>query len=270
MRHYYCVTTPPSPGTDPHAEPQTSPLVPAQPPPVPPATSEPAAAPGVPAAAPGEPAAAPGVPAGRLPAAGLPTGNGAVPGTTAPAAVGLLATSRVSTAARLPLPAATCQSWRIAARGLRPAPGRPAHRRRHPWRRCLGRAGPDLHLRPVSRDRTVGERERGDRRPGADIVWPLLGFVAFVLVFSLVLNYVYEVEMMFRTGQTVGKRIMKIRVIPVDPAQTLTRGDAARRVPGPARAHRSCRAQLGGRAVPALGQAVPAVPPRQVRQNARH
>ena len=65
--------------------------------------------------------------------------------------------------------------------------------------------------------------------PGPDILWPLLGFVAFVLVFSLVLNYVYEVEMMFRSGQTVGKRIMKIRVIPVDPAQTLTRGDAARR-----------------------------------------
>jgi uncharacterized RDD family membrane protein YckC len=65
--------------------------------------------------------------------------------------------------------------------------------------------------------------------PGVDFWWPLLGFVAFVLVFSLVLAYVYEVEMMFRTGQTFGKRIIKIRIIPVDPAQTLTRRHAARR-----------------------------------------
>jgi uncharacterized RDD family membrane protein YckC len=65
--------------------------------------------------------------------------------------------------------------------------------------------------------------------PGPEIVLPLLGFIAFVFVFSLVLAYVYEVEIMFRTGQTPGKRIMKIRIIPVDPAQTLTRGHAVRR-----------------------------------------
>ena len=65
--------------------------------------------------------------------------------------------------------------------------------------------------------------------PATNVVLPLLGFVAFVLVFTLALAYVYEVEMMFRSGQTLGKRIMKIRIIPVDPAQTLTRGHAARR-----------------------------------------
>ena len=35
--------------------------------------------------------------------------------------------------------------------------------------------------------------------------------------------------MMFRGGQTVGKRIMKIRVIPVDPTILLTRKIAFRR-----------------------------------------
>jgi uncharacterized RDD family membrane protein YckC len=65
--------------------------------------------------------------------------------------------------------------------------------------------------------------------PGVDILLSLLGFVAVVFAFSLLLAYVYEVEMMFRSGQTFGKRIMKIRIIPVDPAQTLTRGHAARR-----------------------------------------
>jgi uncharacterized RDD family membrane protein YckC len=75
-----------------------------------------------------------------------------------------------------------------------------------------------------------------------DIVGPLLGLIAFILVFSLLLAYVYEVEMMFRGGQTLGKRIMKIRIIPVDPAQTLTRGHAARRF----------LVQQGGQLVPGL------------------
>ena len=35
--------------------------------------------------------------------------------------------------------------------------------------------------------------------------------------------------MMYRSGQTVGKRAMKIRVVPIDPAATLTRAMAAKR-----------------------------------------
>ena len=35
--------------------------------------------------------------------------------------------------------------------------------------------------------------------------------------------------MMHRSGQTLGKRIMKIRVVPLDPAGSLTRGMAAKR-----------------------------------------
>jgi uncharacterized RDD family membrane protein YckC len=57
----------------------------------------------------------------------------------------------------------------------------------------------------------------------------LVGFwlFSFMLIFGI--YYVYLVEMMFRSGQTVGKRIMKLRIVPVDPAATLTRGVAARR-----------------------------------------
>jgi uncharacterized RDD family membrane protein YckC len=48
-------------------------------------------------------------------------------------------------------------------------------------------------------------------------------------LFILAAYYVYEVEMMYRSGQTVGKKIMKIRVIPIDPAARLTRGMAVKR-----------------------------------------
>ena len=50
-----------------------------------------------------------------------------------------------------------------------------------------------------------------------------------LLVFVLAAYYVYEVEMMYKSGQTVGKRVMKLRVVPLDPALRLTRGMAAKR-----------------------------------------
>ncbi|MBL7254527.1 RDD family protein [Actinoplanes sp. LDG1-01] len=49
-------------------------------------------------------------------------------------------------------------------------------------------------------------------------------FVAMVLLY-----YFYAVEYMHRTGQTLGKKAMKIRVVPLDPALRLTRGMAAKR-----------------------------------------
>ncbi|WP_329105107.1 RDD family protein [Micromonospora sp. NBC_01699] len=55
----------------------------------------------------------------------------------------------------------------------------------------------------------------------------LLQFALVVVLLTLV--YVYHVEMMFRSGQTLGKRIMKIRVVPLDPQATLTRAAAAKR-----------------------------------------
>jgi uncharacterized RDD family membrane protein YckC len=57
----------------------------------------------------------------------------------------------------------------------------------------------------------------------------LLGVFAVVLVMTFVINYVYDVEMMFRSGQTIGKRVMRIRVLPVDPGRTLTRAMAFKR-----------------------------------------
>jgi uncharacterized RDD family membrane protein YckC len=50
-----------------------------------------------------------------------------------------------------------------------------------------------------------------------------------IFLLALVLQYVYQVEMMYRSGQTVGKRAMKLRVVPIDPARRLTRGTAATR-----------------------------------------
>jgi uncharacterized RDD family membrane protein YckC len=56
-----------------------------------------------------------------------------------------------------------------------------------------------------------------------------LCLTAVVTLITLAINYVYDVEMMFRSGQTVGKRIMKLRVQPVDPSQALTRRMALKR-----------------------------------------
>ncbi|HEX6872026.1 MAG TPA: RDD family protein [Micromonosporaceae bacterium] len=58
---------------------------------------------------------------------------------------------------------------------------------------------------------------------------PLLGVFAVLMLLSLLLAYLYEVELMFRSGQSLGKRIMKIQVIPVEPGRPLTRGLAAKR-----------------------------------------
>jgi uncharacterized RDD family membrane protein YckC len=50
-----------------------------------------------------------------------------------------------------------------------------------------------------------------------------------VVLFALAAYYVYDVEMMWRSGQTVGKRVMKLRVVPLDPRLRLTRGMAVKR-----------------------------------------
>jgi len=61
------------------------------------------------------------------------------------------------------------------------------------------------------------------------IIGPLLVVYAAAFALSLAVYYIYRVEMMFRTGQTVGKRVMKLRVVPLDPSATLTRGMATKR-----------------------------------------
>ena len=62
-----------------------------------------------------------------------------------------------------------------------------------------------------------------------DIVVGGLAFELGLLVFVLAATYVYAVEMMYKSGQTVGKRVMKLRVVPLDPRLALTRGAAAKR-----------------------------------------
>ncbi|MFI5493279.1 RDD family protein [Actinoplanes sp. NPDC051859] len=52
-----------------------------------------------------------------------------------------------------------------------------------------------------------------------------LGF----LVVIMVAYYFYYVEMMYRSGQTLGKKLMKVRVVPLEPGAKLTRGMAAKR-----------------------------------------
>ena len=57
----------------------------------------------------------------------------------------------------------------------------------------------------------------------------MLGLYLAILVIMLGLSYVYCVEMMFRSGQTLGKKALRLRVVPLDPRATLTRGAAAKR-----------------------------------------
>jgi uncharacterized RDD family membrane protein YckC len=54
----------------------------------------------------------------------------------------------------------------------------------------------------------------------------LLGYFALVgviIVVSIGITYVYEVEMAWRSGQTIGKRVMKLAAAPVEPGVQRTR-----------------------------------------------
>jgi uncharacterized RDD family membrane protein YckC len=67
-----------------------------------------------------------------------------------------------------------------------------------------------------------------DRMVGEFFV-PFLLMELGLFVFLLVAYYIYSVEMMFRSGQTLGKKLIKVRVVPLEPGATLTRGMAAKR-----------------------------------------
>ena len=62
-----------------------------------------------------------------------------------------------------------------------------------------------------------------------DFIGPLLLIELGLILAVLVIYYVYNVELMYRSGQTVGKKAMKVRVVPIDPAATLTRTMATKR-----------------------------------------
>jgi uncharacterized RDD family membrane protein YckC len=66
---------------------------------------------------------------------------------------------------------------------------------------------------------------RGD----AAVALLMLLAVATVFVLNLAITYLYYVEMMFRSGQTVGKRALKIRVVPLEPRARLDRPTAVKR-----------------------------------------
>ncbi|MBE1486571.1 RDD family protein [Plantactinospora soyae] len=62
-----------------------------------------------------------------------------------------------------------------------------------------------------------------------DILVPLLLMEAGLLLVAMILQYVYHVEMAKRTGQTIGKRIMKVKITPLDPAGSISRAFLAKR-----------------------------------------
>lgn len=63
----------------------------------------------------------------------------------------------------------------------------------------------------------------------ADTLLLVLLLEAIVLVIVAVISYFYYVELMRRQGQTLGKRVMKLRVVPLDPTVALDRGHCVRR-----------------------------------------
>jgi uncharacterized RDD family membrane protein YckC len=64
--------------------------------------------------------------------------------------------------------------------------------------------------------------------PGAFIL-SMFALAGAIIVLALLLAYLYEVEAMFRTGQTIGKRAMKIQIVPLNPGVQLTRAMAFKR-----------------------------------------
>ncbi|WP_112674249.1 RDD family protein [Micromonospora saelicesensis] len=62
-----------------------------------------------------------------------------------------------------------------------------------------------------------------------DLMLPLIWIDLGIIAISLVLAYVYYVEMMFKTGQTFGKKMMSLRIVPLDPTRSLDRRAAAKR-----------------------------------------
>lgn len=62
-----------------------------------------------------------------------------------------------------------------------------------------------------------------------ELLLPLLWLDLGIIAISLVLAYVYHVEMMFKTGQTFGKKMMNLRIVPLDPTRSLDRPAAAKR-----------------------------------------
>ncbi|MGK5518430.1 RDD family protein [Micromonospora sp. URMC 107] len=76
-------------------------------------------------------------------------------------------------------------------------------------------------------DGTLAEPDPGSFL--TDFMLPILLLELGLIVVMLGLYWLYHVEYMKRTGQTFGKRVMKLRVVPLDPAATLDRRMAGKR-----------------------------------------
>ncbi|NES31413.1 RDD family protein [Micromonospora terminaliae] len=62
-----------------------------------------------------------------------------------------------------------------------------------------------------------------------DFFLPMLLAEAGLLLLMFVFYWLYHVEYARRTGQTLGKKAMKLRIVPLDPTAPLTRGVLGRR-----------------------------------------
>ncbi|OKI52822.1 RDD family protein [Micromonospora sp. CB01531] len=62
-----------------------------------------------------------------------------------------------------------------------------------------------------------------------DVFLPVLLAELGIFALLLVFYWLYHVEYARRTGQTLGKKVMKIRIVPVEPGATLTRGALGKR-----------------------------------------
>ncbi|WFE95093.1 RDD family protein [Micromonospora sp. WMMD987] len=98
-----------------------------------------------------------------------------------------------------------------------------------------------VFFRMVLPDLTTTADGRPTSDPFTNFLIPMLVLQGVIFVVAFALSYVYQVEMMYKTGQTIGKRVMKIQVVPLDPAATLTRTVAAKRW---------AAAQIGGAVIP--------------------
>jgi len=57
----------------------------------------------------------------------------------------------------------------------------------------------------------------------ADLFVGYLVLTLIIMGLTLIISYVYEVEMSWKQGQTIGKRIMKLQIAPVTPGEQRTR-----------------------------------------------
>ncbi|MGI5213014.1 RDD family protein [Plantactinospora sp. CA-290183] len=88
---------------------------------------------------------------------------------------------------------------------------------------AAGSALADLETRPD------GTLEPGSGGAAAGTLGMLLLLYVAALLLSLLVAYLYYVEMTVRRGQTVGKRVMKAKIVTLDPAGSVTRGVLVKR-----------------------------------------